>query len=150
MDFLKIVGLSVVPTIESGYAAVYGQIATDLPNWVIFLASVIGGIILVSSLVVLFYVAVEKIRFNWFQKIMRRWFDWVRLRNSEKLQLFGMGGLIAFVSLPLPFTGLYTGLTVAYLAGLSARYALIGGILGMIASVIVAMLGWEGVDFIIS
>ncbi|MBE0432920.1 small multi-drug export protein [candidate division WOR-3 bacterium] len=84
--------------------------------------------------------------------IFRRFFDWLFERTRKKgnriIEKYQEIGLMAFVAIPLPGTGAWTGALVAFLFGLEFKMSLlIIGIGVLIAGVIVTslcLLGWLG------
>ena len=79
-------------------------------------------------------------RFSWGQKFL----DWLFVRSRRKFkkyEKFGLVGLFLFVSIPLPFTGVWTGSIAAFLLGIKARHAipyLLAGV--FVAGIIVTLL----------
>jgi uncharacterized membrane protein len=78
-------------------------------------------------------------------KIFERFFNWLfertRRRVKEKVDKYGVAGLMIFVAIPLPVTGAWTGALAAYLFGMDFRKSLgtiMAGVLiaGIIVSVV--------------
>lgn len=88
-------------------------------------------------------------------KIWSRFFDWVFERtkkNSESIQKYEALGLAIFVAIPLPMTGVWSGVIAASLFKIRFRYAFIAIIAGVVcAGLIVSalcalgMLSWKAV-----
>jgi uncharacterized membrane protein len=84
--------------------------------------------------------------------ILKRFFDWLfertRKRSTKMIEKYEEIGLMAFVAIPLPGTGGWTGALVAFLFGLDVRTSLAVIAIGVfIAGVIVTtlcLLGWVG------
>lgn len=82
-------------------------------------------------------------------KITKHMFDsfFERTKSrSQQVERYKMLGLIAFVAIPLPITGAWTGAAAAVLFNISFRHALISIIIGvMIAGIIVTLLSVIGI-----
>jgi uncharacterized membrane protein len=84
--------------------------------------------------------------------IFRRFFTWLfertRKKSSKMIEKYEEIGLMAFVAIPLPGTGAWTGALIAFLFGLDYRKSLLIIAIGvLIAGVIVTslcLLGWSG------
>jgi len=85
-------------------------------------------------------------------RILKRFFDWLfertRKRSSSMIEKYEEIGLMAFVAIPLPGTGAWTGALIAFLFGLDFKKSLLIITIGVfIAGVIVTslcLLGWLG------
>ena len=85
-------------------------------------------------------------------RILKRFFDWLfdrtRKRSSSMIEKYEEIGLMAFVAIPLPGTGAWTGVLIAFLFGLDFKKSLLIIAIGVfIAGVIVTslcLLGWIG------
>ncbi len=74
---------------------------------------------------------------------------WVRYVESARKRVrtfvgrWGLLGLTAFVAIPLPFTGIYTGAVAAYAMGYSAKesfpYLFLGGVLSCLPGLLLAI-----------
>ena len=66
---------------------------------------------------------------NWLNKV---------IRSGEKIKKYGFWGLMFFVSLPIPGTGVYAGTIAAYLFNFETKKAFLANTFGIfISSVIV-------------
>jgi uncharacterized membrane protein len=100
-----------------------------------------------STLHRFFFALSERPFFSWY----RRLFDHVVERARKKLQAgvekWGWLGVAAFVAIPLPLTGAWTGTLGAWVLGLSRRKTLAAVILGVsVAGVIVSMVTLFGIE----
>ena len=85
-------------------------------------------------------------------KPLGKFFEWLfertRRRGNKLIEKYEEIGLLAFVAIPLPMTGAWTGSLIAFLFGLDFRKSLLIIALGVfIAGVIVTclcLLGWLG------
>ena len=79
--------------------------------------------------------------------LTRRFVKWVldrTLAKSERLQRFGAVGLLMFVAVPLPGTGVWTGSLAALLIGVPFRLALVSITSGMVIAGVVVLMASSG------
>ncbi len=84
--------------------------------------------------------------------LFKKFFDWLfertRKRSNKMIEKYEEIGLMAFVAIPLPGTGAWTGALVAFLFGLDYKKSLLIIAIGVfIAGIIVTclcLLGWLG------
>lgn len=77
-----------------------------------------------------------------------RIFQWF-VKRTRKHQNLSLAGLAAFVGVPLPVTGAYTGSLIAYIAGLDRKRAALAIAVGVVvAGVLVWVLATLGIIFI--
>lgn len=85
-------------------------------------------------------------------RIFERFFSWLfdrtRRRSNRMIEKYEEIGLMAFVAIPLPGTGAWTGVLIAFLFGLDYKKSLLIIAIGVfIAGIIVSslcLLGWLG------
>jgi uncharacterized membrane protein len=92
---------------------------------------------------------------NWLRRwsIFDRFFDWFFARTRKKgkwIERYEALGLIIFVGIPLPGTGVWTGAVAAFIFGIHFRYALPCITLGMLLAATLVTLASLGVIGIFS
>jgi len=114
-----------------------------------FLIAYIGNMIPVPFILWLLGPAVKllsKIRI--FERFFSWLFDRTRRRSNRMIEKYEEIGLMAFVAIPLPGTGAWTGALIAFLFGLDFKKSLLIIAIGVfIAGIIVSslcLLGWLG------
>ena len=134
-----------------------GELRLSLPialtvyhlNWEIaFLLSVIGNLVPVL-LILLFLEPVSRSLSRNF-KIFQRFFSWLfkrtRKKHDSRIKKYGFPILVAFVAIPLPITGAWTGSLIAFLFNIPFKKAFPLISLGVIiAAVFVSLLTKIGV-----
>ncbi len=130
--------MAMVPVIELRGAIPVG-IASGLPVWAAFTASVIGNMIPVPFIVLF----VRKV-FAWLRS-KSQWLEnkvtWLENRAHNKAQLiykYELLGLLILVAIPLPGTGAWTGALIASLLNIRLKVSfptVLGGVL--IAGIVV-------------
>lgn len=102
------------------------------PWWKIYLLAIAGNMLPVPFILTLLG-PVSKWLSRW--KVFNRFFDWLfertRSRVGSHIQKYRALGLAAFVAVPLPVTGAWTGSAAAFVFGIPRRLALPSIFLGV-------------------
>ncbi len=133
LDFIpvafRILILAAIPIIEQKAAIPIGVIA-GLPVWEVYILTLIGAII-PSPFIVWFIEHIFKFlrRYPIMDKIITKIEDKTQ-GKSESIQKYKLLGLIMFVAIPLPGTGVWTGSLAAVLLGLEKKSAVMAVFIG--------------------
>ena len=136
MRFLYIAFISMIPLIEQRGAIPVGILAYHLDPLTVALVSLLGSFLPAPFI----YIFFNKI-FAWMKtvKAFNKFTNFVEKKvrkGSKKLEKYKEIGLITFVGIPLPTTGLWTGTAVTAFMGLDFKKSMvcvfIGGILSAI------------------
>lgn len=139
---IRVFLLSAVPIIEQRGAVPMGIISGLDPSQV-FLASFLGSMLPVPFILLLF----NKI-FNWIKKypffnkitnIIEKKIE----KNSVKMEKYKEIGLIIFIAVPLPTTGVWTGSAVAAFLKLDFKKSLLCATIGALISDFVLTVGFS-------
>jgi len=154
---LVVVLIATLPIVELRGAVPVGILVFNMPWWQAVLWSLIGNI--APILLVLFLL--EKV-VAWLShiRLFRRFFEWLFARARSKsatIQRYEFWGLAAFVGIPIPGTGAWTGSVAAEVLGLSYWKSLSAIIVGVLmAATIVTFLSvlgrqfrWVGIGLIV-
>ena len=136
---------SIIPISELRGAIPYAVLNNlyPLPIWLAYIISVFGNIC-VTPLCYLFINTIHKLLYK--IKIYRNIFDKTVIKAqkklSNKMNKYGVWGLMIFVAVPLPVTGAWTGALAAWISGLKLKrcfpYISLGVIIsGLIVSILV-------------
>lgn len=137
MQYLYVFFLSMIPIVEQRGAIPLGILAYNLNPIAVFLVALMGSIVPVPFILIFLTKVLE-----WMEKV--KYLDKIaffvknKLQNSAKrLKKIESIALIAFVAIPLPGTGLWTGSGISVLLGLNSKksfyYIVLGGIISAIA-----------------
>lgn len=125
-----------VPLIEQRGAIPVGILGYQMNPWLVGVVSLIGSFIPAPFI----YVFFNKI-FAWMKtiKLFDKFTNFVEKKvqkGSKKLEKYKEIGLITFVGIPLPTTGLWTGTAAAAFMGLDFKKSMICVFLGGVVSAI--------------
>ena len=143
-NLLKIFLISAVPLIEQRGSIPMGIILYNIDPIKVFLVCFLGSMLPVPFVLLLF----NKI-FEWMQnyKIFNSFSNFVQKKldkNTGKMEKYKEIGLITFIAIPLPTTGVWTGTAVAAFLKLdfkkSVICAAIGGLLSATAITVISMM----------
>jgi len=126
-----------VPLIEQRVAIPVGVIGYHINPYLVFLVSLIGSFLPAPFIYLLF----NKI-FAWMKKIRQLnkitgFIEKKVQKGSEKLDKYKEIGLITFVGIPLPTTGIWTGTAAAAFMGLKFKKSMLCVFLGGIISAVI-------------
>lgn len=140
---------SMLPIIELRGALPMAINLFKIPWFKAFLISYIGNLVPVPVILWLLGPIVRLLsRIRIFNGFFNWLFERTRRKGNKVIEKYEEIGLLAFVAIPLPGTGAWTGALIAFLFGLDFKKSLIVISLGvLIAGVIVTclcLLGWAG------
>lgn len=139
-ELLITILLSLVPSYEARYAIPTSLLLTELNPILIFAACVLLNL----SLIPVLFVGLDWLappfrrQFGWIDSI----FEWFRRRKQGRK--WEIPALALFVSTPIPGTGAYTGVLIAYLFKLDRKPAAIAITVGVLISSTITTLLWLG------
>lgn len=137
MKLLYIFLISMVPLIEQRGAIPVGILGYNFNPWLVALVSLVGSFIPAPFI----YFFFNKI-LDWMKTVkqFKKFTDFVDKKiqkGSKKLEKYKEIGLISFVGIPLPTTGLWTGTAVAAFLGLDFKKSMVCVFLGGIISAVI-------------
>lgn len=147
-NLLLVAGVSLVPTIELRGAIPLG-LALRLDPLAVFVVSVLANCLLIPP----GFLALDLLYDRWLSRsaFIRRQVDRTRRAGQRLVERYELFGLLLFVAVPLPGTGAYSGVLLAWLLGTrraASMAAIAGGVLVagvavmLIATGVLAGLRW--------
>lgn len=132
---------SISPFGEAKVGIPYG-IFKDLNYfWVLVVALVAN--ILVFPIMMFFLDNINRRLLRW--KFYKRSAIWVARRaktgSGDKIQKYGFWGLMFFVMIPLPGTGVYAGSIATYIFGIERKSAFLANVIGIFFSSVIVWVG---------
>ncbi len=151
--YLTVFLLSLLPSFEGRFALLIGIFQGLRPETAILVA--MGGVILLSMVLPHAFHQIDNLM-GWLsnrrvgEKIASAYLGYVgrlRVKAAPYLDRYGIPGLILFVALPIPSSGIWTGALLAYLLGMGKSKAtlilLAGGTLSNLITLTLAVLGFK-------
>ncbi len=126
-----------VPLIEQRGAIPVGIIGYHINPWLVFIVSLLGSFVPAPFIYLFFNKILEWMRTV---KVFKKFTDFIDKKvqkGSKKLEKYKEIGLITFVGIPLPTTGLWTGTAVAAFMGLKFKKSMACVFLGGIISAVI-------------
>jgi len=142
-DELKVFILSMLPITELRFSIPYGYFILEISLLKAVTLSVIGNIIIGYMIILVIGPIMNIMRKNSFiSNVINKIFSITRKRGYiiDKLKFIG---LLLFIGIPMPFTGVWTGSLAAYLFGLGkykSALTIIGGVI--LSSTIVTLISY--------
>lgn len=141
--WLVVLFISMLPFVELRGSIPVGILYFHMAPIPVFIISVFGNLIPVPF-ILLFFERVEQ----WLRKyprwasVMDRIFEKTRKKASKRIEEYEALALIAFVGIPLPGTGAWTGSLIAYLFGLDIKksffYVVVGVLIAGVAITLIS------------
>ena len=137
IDLIRIFLYSMLPITELRVAIPYFILIENLPWLKVFISSILGNIfigIFVRYVIspIMFFLRKNTYLNRIISYIIDRTYT-----SSKRIKKYKTAGLILFIGIPLPFTGVWTGALAAYLLSISRYQTILGIILGVIMSGII-------------
>ena len=149
-DELKVFILSMLPITELRFSIPYGYFILEMSVFKAAIISIIGNI-LIGYLIILaigpIMRSLKKIYF--FKKLINSIFSITR-KKGAKIDKLKFVGLLFFVGIPMPFTGVWTGSLAAYLFGLNtfkSMLTIIGGV--FLSSTVVTFISYTSKELLL-
>lgn len=129
MEYIKILFLSMIPIIELRGAIPMG-IAVGLNPIYLYIVCVLGSSIISVPVVLIFRQLIDYLRHRKYFNQLIRWIDIKIEGRAKKLKGASILGLVAFVGVPLPTTGSWSGAALASIFKMRIVDSLIGIFIG--------------------
>ena len=146
---VKIFILSMLPITELRFSIPYGILMYDIPIINTVVLSIIGNILIGVLIIYIIGPSMNFLRkFSFIENIITYIFKRTRKKGDivNRLKFFG---LIIFVGIPLPLTGVWTGSLASYLFGLSKSKSVFAIVCGVLfSSSIVTLLTMTGINIL--
>jgi uncharacterized membrane protein len=143
MELLKVFLISAVPLIEQRGAIPVGIILYKIHPLAVFTVSFLGSFLPSPFILLLFNTIFELMKKIRILKGFTSYIDRKVRKGSKKVEKYKEIGLILFVAIPLPTTGLWTGSAIAAFLGLNFRKSLfciaVGGLISAAAITVISI-----------
>ncbi len=138
--------LSMLPVTEVRLSIPYG-ISSGLNVWLVLFLSLLGNLS-IAPLIFLFldYLHKHFMRIRYYEKMFNLYANFIVKKFHEKREkTWPYLAFFAFIALPLPGTGTYTGVLLAWLIGMKRVKAYLSVIFGVIVDAVIVTLITLGV-----
>lgn len=146
--WLLLIVMSMIPIAELRMTIPLGILEYHINPLTTYVLCVAGNMVPVPAILLLFHKIEELLRrHSFFNDLFDRLFDRTIRRADTAIRRYEEFGLFAFVAIPLPFTGAWTGSLIAYLFDLDFKMSLIvifAGVLtaGVVMTAITLSASW--------
>jgi len=133
-DLLQVFLLAMTPVGELRLSIPVGLIVFNLNPALVFIVSVAGN--MVPAIFIL--LGLDKIadycatKPNPFGRLLSWWKNNTKTKHSQKIEKYGIMGLVIFVAIPFPITGAYTAALLAAILNLPAKKSLVAIFAGVL------------------
>lgn len=133
IDWIKVFLMSMLPIAELRGAIPLG-VSMGLPLWEVTLLAIVGNALIVPILLV-----ITEPLFKYLKTLkgFRGWVEKYEARAAKKIhsyRKFRFLGLVLLVGIPIPTTGVYTGVVASRVLNMSFKVALAANVLGVLMS----------------
>jgi len=142
LNCLKVFLIAMLPVIELRGALPFA-LGWDIPLYLAFPIAIIGNMFPVPFILLLF----DKAKV-WFKDVpligsVFRWVDKKAAKRAENIHSLEFWAIVAFVAIPLPGTGAWTGSVIATALGMKLKKSIPAVLIGvLIAGIIVSLLSY--------
>jgi len=142
--------LAMLPLTELRGSIPVAVVSFHLPLSYAFIASVLGNLVPIIPILCL----IEHFS-NWINRhfpIGRAILEWIFHRTRRRARIvekYGWIGMMLFVAVPIPGSGIWTGSIAAFLLGMSRRTAFVAMTFGVLIAGVLIMLGIKGITKLI-
>ncbi|MCE4620343.1 MAG: small multi-drug export protein [Desulfurococcales archaeon] len=143
---LSVYVLSLLPLVEPRYAVVIGVTVYGLKAWEALTVSLLG----LATLSVLLTLFLESLMESALHGVLSRitvlyklasWVQSRSLARASKYREYGLLGVLVFVAIPLPLTGVYSGSVLGLVLGLNKKELFMSLFVGGLLSLGITLLG---------
>jgi uncharacterized membrane protein len=137
MDLLKIFIISAIPLIEQRGAIPVGIIIYGINPLAVFIVSFLGSLFPVPFVLLLFNTIFSWMKRYRYFRIINSYIERKLDKGTKKVEKYKELGLLIFVAIPLPTTGLWTGSAIASFLNMDFKKSFIFVALGGVISAVV-------------
>lgn len=138
--------ISMIPMVECRGGIPFGMVVLQMPMWEVVPLAIAGNVLPVPFILLLIRPVI-----NWFKKtrLFRPLAEWLEAKADKKkdqVLKYSTWGLFAFVAIPIPGTGAWTGSLIAALLDIRVRSAFVTILMGMICAAFIMTVGSAAVN----
>lgn len=139
---------AIIPTFEARYAILTGLFSFNLSPIESFIFAVLGTFVATLLMILALYYVLPKLKIKFIEKLTNKVFEYTKKKHSKTIDNMAAIGVIAFISIPVPGTGIYGGSVLCYLMGYKPQKTLLLCTIGMLISTTIVLAGAVGFEAI--
>ena len=137
-DILAIIGVTLLPLAELRGGIPLGILHYGLNTGLVFVLCTVTNILIFFPIIWLLDLLYKRLLSRW--ELFERYLACTRRRGEPAIRKYGAWGLLLFVAVPLPTTGVYTSALLAWLLGVNRRQGLLAITVGVLIAAILVTL----------
>jgi uncharacterized membrane protein len=141
---------AIIPTFEARYSIIAGITKFNIPIAEAFLLASLGTFTATVLMIIALYYVLPHLKLKFIEDITKKIFEYTQKKHSKTIANMAAIGVITFIAVPLPGTGIYSGSIVCYLMGYSPRKTLALCTTGMLISTTIALIATVGITALIN
>ena len=147
---LAVFFISMIPLIECRGAIPFGMVVLQMPMWEVLPIAIAGNILPVPFILLLIRPVIAWLKTTKLFHPLAEWIERKADKKKDKVLKYSKWGLFAFVAIPIPGTGAWTGALIAALLEMKVKSAFFTILFGMICAALIMTLGSMILDGLIS
>ena len=138
--------LTLTPFLESRASIPYGILVLKMPVWFVFAVAIGINILMGFFWYYIYDKVIHLLRYvKPLEKLYQKYVERTQKKIHPYVEKYGEWGLIAFIGVPLPGSGVISGSLAGYLLGMSKKHVHLGIIFGaIIAGLLVTAITLSG------
>lgn len=146
---LAVFFISMIPFIECRGAIPFGTLVLNMPVWEVLAISIVGNVFPIPFILWLIRPIINGFKKTKLLKPMAEWLEGKVEQKKDKVLKYSKLGLFAFVAIPIPGTGAWSGALIASLLDMRVKNALPSILLGVLCASLIMTLGSTAVDWLL-
>lgn len=142
--------IAMVPLVECRGAIPFGMVALKMPIWEVLPLAIAGNILPVPFILLLIRPVIAWFKQTRLFRPLAEWLEAKADKKKDKVLKYSEWGLFAFVAIPIPGTGAWTGALIAALLEMRVKNAFLTILAGMICAAFIMTAGSALVDGLLS
>ena len=140
IDLIEIFIISMLPITELRFSIPYFILIERLSWFKVYIVSIVGNILIGILIVTIIGPIMNFFKKNYYLKTIITFIINRTRKKSKIIELYKFLGLVLFIGIPAPFTGVWTGSLAAYLLSFEKKKSYLGIIIGVMISATIVLI----------
>ena len=140
IDLIEIFIISMLPITELRFSIPYFILIERLSWFKVYIVSIVGNILIGILIVTIIGPIMNFFKKNYYLKRIITFIINRTRKKSKIIELYKFLGLVLFIGIPAPFTGVWTGSLAAYLLSFEKKKSYLGIIIGVMISATIVLI----------